>query len=49
MKNCNLNVKAFAITCGVLWALVDGLIVGAIFASVYNLLASRRARPVETT
>ena len=27
---------------GLVWALVDGLIIGAVFAWLYNLLASRR-------
>lgn len=50
-----LNVKAFALTCALVWGLglfaltwwimaFDGLAGGAVFAWLYNLLAGRISR-----
>ncbi len=36
-----INIKAFALTCGLSWAFVDGIIGGAIFAWLYNALSMR--------
>lgn len=42
-----LNIKAFALTGGLLWALADGLIGGALFAWVYNRFAAIKTAEAE--
>ena len=38
------NISVVGSLYGLLWGFVDGLICGAIFAWLYNLLVSRRAK-----
>jgi hypothetical protein len=41
------NISPLGSVFGLIWAFVDGLIGGAIFAWLYNLLSARSAGPQE--